>query len=110
MIELEWVRNEETDHTRGELGQYSETGEKGDEVPIHLNSIAAEKRIRGRAMCLEGFIDRMPIHVFIDSRVDQNFLNPSMAQRLGKVINPKDTEKVVVATGNTYDKCFQRHA
>lgn len=45
----------------------------------------------------------MPIHVFIDSGADQNFLNPSVAQRLGKVINPKDTEKVVVATGNTHD-------
>lgn len=70
---------------------------------ITLNAISTTKCAQGRVIHLEGFILHIPIHVFIDSGVDQSFLNPQVAARLGLQVDTIRTEAVMVATG----RCFR---
>ncbi|CAL9031829.1 unnamed protein product [Prunus brigantina] len=73
-----------------------------EDTTIHLHALADRKRTRGRAMRLQGSIEGIPIRVFIDSGADRNFLNPKIATQLKATIDAKHTEKIVVATGQSY--------
>ncbi|CAB4293423.1 unnamed protein product [Prunus armeniaca] len=78
-----------------------------EDTTIHLHALANRKQTRGRAMRLQGSIKGIPIRVFIDSTVDRNILNPKIATQLKGTIDAKKTEKIVVATCQSYStKCM----
>ncbi|KAM2650970.1 hypothetical protein EV1_014909 [Malus domestica] len=70
-----------------------------DTTPITFNALESPKCTRGRAMRLLGHIRDLPIRVFVDSGADLNFLNPSVATRLGLCIDHSLIELIMVVNG-----------
>lgn len=53
-------------------------------------------------MHLVGYIDNLPIQVFVDSSVDLNFLNPSVAMHLSLHIDRSLVDLIAIANDGLY--------
>lgn len=73
-----------------------------DLIPITLNVLVSLKRTRSRAMRLLGHIVTLLIRVFVDSRANLKFLNPTIVTRLGLLIDCSHIEPIAVANGRIY--------